>query len=376
MANPLQTGLRGPFDQRVLAQQTLAEADAFLRSIGLPAEIDQAAYIASRKREHPIPSERVLSQVLEEVFYASLASDEGRVCRLRLVFEGTTEEVAARAHASSSAATHRLTDPIPLDRDSLRRMSPVHDAAQGALCWSEGEEGASLVGIGVPSGLRGTSRPELMIAAPAPAHLIVGYYDRALVAHRRGETFLRRACALPDLQRLSAFLGTDFGEASALMPRAAMAIADEGHGGSLWVVGGEPPMRGVRLNYPLRGAHEPDVSGGERRRAAVHSLGKLASTDGAVVLDLEGHLLGFGGFYSGSWPAELDVLRADGRTVRVSFASLGGGRHRAAAAFCAANAPAAALVVSQDQQITIMRCVPGCLPLVAEVGPFGRESGA
>jgi len=377
MATPLQTGLRAPFDQGVLAGQVLTEAEAFLRSIGLPPEVDQQGYIDSRKREHPIPSELALTSVLEEVFYASLASDEGRPCRLRLVYEGSSG-APAQLHASGSLSTvHRLAAPIPLDRDSLRRLCPVHDPARGALHWREDADGASLVGVGVPSMLATMARPELMIAAPAPAHLIIGYYDRALVAHRRGETFLRGQCALPDLQRLSAFLGTDFGEAASLMPRAAMAIADEGHGGSLWVVGGELPVHGTRLNYPVLAQEDLESRGSlETRRTAIQSLGKLASTDGAVLLDLSGRVLGFGGFYSGPAPAELDLARADGRTVQVPFASLGGGRHRSAAAFCAANAPAAALVVSQDGQITIMRCGRGARPCVAEVGPFGRESGA
>ncbi len=375
MTSPLQTGLRGPFDQRVLAGQVLAEAEAFLRSIGLPPEVDQEAYIESRKRDHPVPSEPALTSVLEEVFYASLASDEGRPCRLRLVFEGAA--VAPEHLHASGSVSHRLAVSIPLDRDSLRRMSAVHDPARGALYWREDTDGASLVGVGVPSVLAMVARPEFMIAAPAPAHLIVGYYDRALVAHRRGETFLRGTCALPDLQRLSTFLGTDFGEAAALMPRAAMAIADEGHGGSLWFVGGELPVHGTRLKYPVR-AHDALESSGslEARRAAIYSLGKLASTDGAVLLDLSGRLLGFGGFFNGPAPAELELSRADGQTVRIPFASIGGGRHRAAAAFCAANAPAAALVVSQDGQIAIMRCARGSLPCAAEVGPFGRESGA
>jgi hypothetical protein len=75
--------------------------------------------------------------------------------------------------------------------------------------------------------------------------------------------------------------------------------------------------------------------------------------DGAVLLDLDARPRGFSTFFNGEPPRNLSEQRGTAKVQRTAE-NLGGGRHRSAAAFCAAFAPAAALVVSSDGRMTML----------------------
>jgi len=143
------------------------------------------------------------------------------------------------------------------------------------------------------------------------------------------------------------------------------AIMEEGHGGSLWLVGDPSRVDRVRLGTRLepdgKTLHErfPKAAEDARYHPWLRSIAQLACVDGAVVADMQLRPLGFGAFINldaGEAEGPVIVERlADGhtRTIESTVGAGWGGRHQSAAAFCARCAPAIAFVVSADGGATV-----------------------
>lgn len=87
-------------------------------------------------------------------------------------------------------------------------------------------------------------------------------------------------------------------------------------------------------------------------------LADLMAVDGALVLDKQFGLFGFGVEIAAPAPATPLVYRAldaEGRAVQAEAADSGGTRHRAAYRLCQAEAGCLAIVVSQDGNIRLVR---------------------
>jgi hypothetical protein len=69
----------------------------------------------------PLPDTQKMSFSVEEIFWASLLTEEGRPCRPRLLYVPRQE--------SMRSAVHRLAAPVALTRATLRKLTP----AQGHL---------------------------------------------------------------------------------------------------------------------------------------------------------------------------------------------------------------------------------------------------
>lgn len=66
----------------------------------------------------PLPDIDQISHVIEEVFWASMLTEEGRPCRPRLIYLPRHHSLFMRG------AVHRLVAPIRLTRASLRKLTP------------------------------------------------------------------------------------------------------------------------------------------------------------------------------------------------------------------------------------------------------------
>jgi hypothetical protein len=317
--------------------------------------------------DHPLPEPERIARVIEEMFWASLLSEEGRPCRPRLLY--TTE--------SDRRAGHWFEDVVPLTRQALRMLAPTQ-GQRGYLSWTFGPKGPVITGV------HDHCDGDFVLTAPGAGALDAAWAAHRILSVRAGELRRLSTCALPDARSVFAAVQDAIGGMPSLLVRALLAIVDDAHGGSLWLVsearakqarleGGIP---GVRMGHRVRG---DDTSPAERfgddeeaRLRWVGSVAHLAAVDGAVVVDASARVLGFSAFVETGPPVPLIELLPDGETRRISSPDTGGGRHRSAAEFCRRAAPAAALVVSADGRISLFACRrPGQPPFFSEVMALG-----
>jgi DNA integrity scanning protein DisA with diadenylate cyclase activity len=89
--------------------------------------------------------------------------------------------------------------------------------------------------------------------------------------------------------------------------------------------------------------------------SALNSVGELSAVDGAVVIDENLKLWGFGAKLNFE-PAQLDVVRFSpltNNTSTIPLADLGGTRHQSAARFIRSYPTAMAFIASQDGNVTL-----------------------
>jgi hypothetical protein len=86
----------------------------------------------------PLPDAEQIALVLEEVFWSSLLTEEGRPCRPRLLYIPRQENLRQ--------ATHRLAIPVALTRENLRKLSPSQGPL-GYLTWDCASNAAEITGV-------------------------------------------------------------------------------------------------------------------------------------------------------------------------------------------------------------------------------------
>jgi hypothetical protein len=109
-----------------LALQEEAEAYAERAQFADRPDLSPAEKFLELAESHPLPDEARIQSVIEEVFWASLLTEEGRPCRPRLLYVPRQEPMRQ--------AVHRLAKPVPLTRDYLRKLTPVQGRL-GYLTW-------------------------------------------------------------------------------------------------------------------------------------------------------------------------------------------------------------------------------------------------
>ena len=175
------------------------------------------------------------------------------------------------------------------------------------------------------------------------------------------------------------YLADLFGGVGAVfLERSVRVISDQGHGGALWIVRDPSALAnsGVRIGVRVNdvGPALLDRKYDERVRW-LETIGHLGGIDGAVVLDGSARLLGFGAFIPTPGDALVFRYHKDKGPTMSSASTIGGGRHRSAIQFCAACAPAAAYVVSEDGRISFFASDrPNSIPLCAEIVSLGVPS--
>lgn len=334
-------------DSNHLADVLLEEARLFATSMKFndAPELTSGEKFKRGVAQFPLPDRSVIATVIEEVFWASLLTEEGRPCRPMLVY-------SPREHAVSRAV-HRLVTPVPLNRDSLRKLTPVQGSL-GYLTWDRGSERPEITGI---EGRQGGDSCNFVISSPDNGALDISWSCFRLVAVRAGRLYRQSQVLLPDVhavgdivrQLLQTF-------APVFLGRAIGAIVQDGHGGALWVLREGQNLDGIEIGHPIRRDERPLPQQHEQRTKWLESVGHLAAVDGAVVLDAQLRVLGFGAFIDVSdQPKPITCFSGAGQQGEIRLSKdLGGGRHRSAVEFCGRFAPAAAIVVSEDGRISLI----------------------
>jgi hypothetical protein len=101
--------------------------------------------------------------------------------------------------------------------------------------------------------------------------------------------------------------------------------------------------------------HESASVHRELVNSTLRKIGQLSAVDGAVVIDDQFNVLGFGAFLS-TRPEIFDVLTLnaiDGVTQTIPVADVGGTRHQSSAKYVFAHRQAAAFVASQDGRLSV-----------------------
>jgi len=321
----------------------------------------------------PIPEPYALRRLLETAFDTSLTFDEGRPCTMLLRYR------PHGAHGRFSAFEH----PQPLTVESLRRLSPAVGTMRSTSLLFDVIDGEPCV-IGLDLSPKSDIQKSFAARVTGPGRVDLEWAHARLVTCRPDG--VRYAS---DNDAFTGAFAADLTEALAVsssMPRLGVSverIRDSGHGGSIWVLpaDGDGSHRTLNVGYRMSTTGpDPDRSlGGAELVAHLHLLADVASLDGAVLIDRDLNLIGFGVFMEVISGATVDVFVPGGGFRAASDAEIGGGRHRSAAAFCQAHPGAIAAVISQDGGISVFAKVrESPRPVLFELTDLGTRwsSGA
>jgi hypothetical protein len=367
------------FRGRELASVALEEI-ALLESNDLsPEEPALESRVAELMLEESIPETGILGYVLEEAFWTSLTCEEGRPSRFRLIYDPSS---AARGTHDPNELMHRLHSPVPLNRETMRKLVPVHHPRGGGLVWSGHGGRPVITAIRFPGPdfpLQAGPPLGFTISSETVGGLEVSWSSHVLLSCRGGISVRLSSCALPNATALAGFLGPSFETICAAAPRIVDTLVAEGHGGSVWVIRTANRPIGVRIGHVIAGGLRMVMRSADplQNRANIVSLANLAAVDGALLLDNEARPLGFSVFFTEELgDLEVDVLDGSGGFEAVRIADIGGARHRSAAAFCRRNAPAVGIIASADGRISVIKCeyVSGRVQL-AQLAPLGMYLG-
>jgi DisA bacterial checkpoint controller nucleotide-binding len=311
--------------------------------------------------QFPLPTMAHATTVIEEAFWASLLTEEGRPCRPRLIYSPRNRD--------RGQATHWLEKPAPLNRDSLRKLTPTQGPL-GYLVWDVESDKPEITGI---EGRQGGDVCDFTIAAPNYGALDINWHCLRIIALRAGRLDRRSKEFLPDASRaLDVVRGLLESFDPVYLGHTIRAIAKEGHGGAVWMLREAQAIDGIQIGHPIQRREPPTRERYEQRFKWLESVGNLATVDGAVLLDSHLRVLGFGCFIDvPDSPQEVFRLVGMNKVDRISSEVLGGGRHRSAIEFCCRFAPAAAVVVSEDGRISMMWATSGNPPFWAPLSILG-----
>jgi hypothetical protein len=312
-----------------------------------------------------MPSIELLSSVINAVFWASLAEEEGRPANVRVRF------------AEPDANTCRFK-PRPLSAHELRKLSPLMDGAQNTLLVS----GTGNL-VGVSSGLAFA----MSVIATGPGRLVV--FDKAHVvglledgawnivggsdfsvvnllakifesttAHYparvlKAGLLVRMIIGARRAQRGACFIVLERASDSAGIGSIAFPVESFGPFSDL----------GARLESGLSTADGSEM----HAEMATQVTSAASGIDGATVICAEEFkLLGFGAKIDApdmSSKLSLKVL-PDPESTQVSVSRLGGMRHQSAARLVALNHTATVITVSQDGPVSLFAWTDNCVVVV------------
>jgi DNA integrity scanning protein DisA with diadenylate cyclase activity len=346
-----------------LHERLLEKRESVLASfVGTEEEIEAfRRYIAYVE---PIPSLIDLEVLLDTVFFASLAQEEGQPVSCSLSYCDPSLAV------ESKWPVVRFASDFPLMVEQIRRISPATDPqaidigvfpSQGDLkIWGliyirRSEPGRR----SFPPGLTFVSRQVGVVAVRD------GLEDLLILSH--GQVVFADAHGAFDSILSQMFLAKAFHESRSLRNRCASAAKiidmacvalDNRVGATILVVlqGMEPRA----LDQPKYGVHESTrevlalALADNNQIPLLRSVARLAFIDGALVVDESGMLLGAGAMIRTEETPNFNVLLLNPlipseKYKRIPLSSFSGGaRHRSALVFCYLNPGALALVVSHD----------------------------
>lgn len=343
-----------------------------------------------------VPTEAVLSKVLEDVFWSSVDRYEGNSLRARIFF-------APRPALTGSEGIIQLASRYPVSTRTIRQLSPAHASDGALLAVDDITDGLNIEGIlgGFPF-VRGSLPLWLCVECRGPGNLRVSIGSQPILEFTRGSVkqlggmSFDRTAAEVFLMHAGLFAPEPAGLAwhvSSALLDIGQAIEQHGTGGALWILPAGTSMSGdleslgerveMRSGWwePFREMWEMRTSvirllnpgcdmGHEflqeaaqqwdllRQDALTRSVSSLAKVDGAIVINGSPDVLAFAVICNKFRHAATEVLRATepsrpmiGEVVEASV--FGGSRHRSAIDFCSSCSPAGAVVASHDGGLTV-----------------------
>jgi hypothetical protein len=292
----------------------------------------------------PLPDKQALVHSVEEVFWASILTEEGRPCKPRLIYSPRQRKISWTAQ--------RFVNALPLDRDTLRKLSPAQGPL-GYLLWACESGRAEIIGV---QGRQAGDSCDFVISSPGYGALDISWSCIRLVTLRAGRLDRYSKIRLPDVSRALSIVRELLGSfAPVFLGYTITSIANEGHGGAVWILRENQSYEGVQLGYRVFRDEFPLMERHSERPKFLESIGHLAGVDGAVLIDARLQVIGFGAFIDVPDSPGKVAFVVDSKTVELRPPSeLGGGRHRSAVEFCNRFAPAAAIVVSEDGRISLI----------------------
>lgn len=316
----------------------------------------------ARACEHnPLPEKETLEEIIEEVFWASTLTEDSRPCRPRLIYSPRGKD---RGHWA-----HWLDKPVPLNRDSLRKLAPTQGPL-GFLVWDRYSKTPEVIAIeGSQYGIVG----DFTIEASGYGALEFGWHCLRIMALRAGRLDRRSKEFLPDTSNALNVVWKLLDSFEPVYLRHTIrSIAREGHGGAVWILRKGHTTNGIHIGYSVRTSNPPSRERSDQRFKWLESVGNMAAIDGAVLMNSQLEVLGIGCFLQvPNQPREVFCLTGTNKVERRESTSLGGGRHRSALEFCCQFAAAAAIVVSEDGRISIMWAAPNELPFWTPLSVLG-----
>ena len=359
----------------------------------------QAGRAHPRGRSAPLPATREeLATLLDVSFFATLLTEEGRPTRFVCAYLDPDD--------LDGLPGRRLARPLPLTPESIRRIAPAMDPELTCLGVWPSRDGLAIWGFVDAPRLIG-----LQIFGSETGQLRVSFLQQTQMVHAQGAARVRTPRD-PSFMTSIQLIGAAMGLVTPLWyrPRALLGLADgllrAGHGGSILVSKRpreEVRRRRISLTFPSLGplttlvepvlevqeadpAASPDSDLFKHFRSIdrqndIRRTARLASVDGAVLVDPHLRITGFGAMidvrgmrgagraFQVDLPAAMSHLSeapADlsrvSRRHEVALEECGGQRHQSAIRWCSSSRAAMlALVCSQD----------GAASLIAPMGTDG-----
>jgi len=240
----------------------------------------------------------------------------------------------------------------------------------GYLIWDCESEFPEIIGI---EGTHGGVDIDFTISAPSCGALDISWHSLRIVALRAGRLERRSKEFLPDRSRALDIVRKLLESFDPVyLSHTIRSISKEGHGGAVWTLQEGQALSGIQIGHAIEKSSPPPREQYQQRFKWLESVGNLAAVDGAVLIDSQLHVLGFGCFVDiPDLPTDVLCLTGTGELEKRPSTALGGGRHRSAIEFCRRFAPAAGIVVSEDGRISLFWATPNEPPFCAPLSVLG-----
>jgi hypothetical protein len=355
------------------------------RAVALPVENHFGRHLAEARQVGqqqlaPAPPARIIEEIVDTTFWASLRREEGRSPKISLAY-------LSPAQAGQPLLFER---PLPLSPAMLTKLAPAVERPGIHLgVWQDGE---ALVIWGTTREIPGICfvleviEPGLLVIKHRRLEGFGKFVNVAVLQGDRVKVVDERSAYLPDCPvLLTSLLGlvpaAVRSDSVNVLVQLAVSMRAHGRGGSLLVVPSSTTAWRASILHPISYSVQPAFSGltdlmcrdhRERSklrwqgalRQAIESTAGLTAVDGATVISDQYEVLAFGakiGRPEGNQPIDQIIITEpiEGNQAAIIHpAQNGGTRHLSAAQFVYDQRDAYALVASQDGRFTIFGWSP------------------
>lgn len=367
------------------------------------------------RRPNVIPNKQSLSRVIEDVFWSSLDRYERIPLKARIFF-------APVAALTGAEYIIRLTNPVPVSKESIRGLAPAHPPDGGLLVMQDSAGTLRVEAIlGSYPFAGGRAQPNWLCVESKDAGCFrISNRSELILEFTRGYVKQLGGMSLDRTSAEGLIMGAMSPTTRAsdrAWPIAAMmmdlgeAIDALGHGGALWIVPSDTPVHddlrdlGQRTEMDSRwwtayeerwddrtlltrvatslttpdmelqyAAQEWDLA---RRDALTRSVARLSAVDGAILVTTSPSVIAFK--VIGHFGDAKRIFRPTDPSDRskreeVPPSVFGGSRHQSAINFCASHSPASAIVASHDGGITVFASTEEGVVTGTRVSMIGSDS--